>query len=224
MVRAIPVVLWYVFLIAVTIRMTVFYVKNYTRVKIGYPIAVLVLFTILVFLYSFPLPEIFGKRASDLWMQVTNGGYLVEESYSFLSPIGLGLLTIKLYCVSNLIVGMVYWIFERLLGHAEKTKEENRKKKAVQLRKDITYKKDELPPVFSDFWFISDIMPLHGIIEYNGEKIEIINNSGVQIPEGTKKIYARRIKDYKQIDSKSDTMQSDKFIPYIEIWAIEKIN
>ena len=223
MVRAIPVILWYVFILAFTIRMTVCYVKNYTTVKIGYPIAVLAIFTVLVFLYSFPIPKIFGKRAADLWMKVTNGGYLVEETYSFLSPLGLTLLTIKLYCTSNLIVGIIYLIFERLLGNAEKQNDAYRKKKAVQLRKDITDGQYELPEVNEDFCFTTDAMPLNGIIEYHGERIEIINNSGVRMPEGRKKIYARRIKDYKQLDCKTDAEQSDEIIPYIEIWAIEKI-
>ena len=223
MVRATLVVLYFVITIAITVWMTILYVKNYRTVKIGYPIAVLVLFTVLIILYSFPMPKLFGEKASEIWLQITNGGYLVDESYSFLTPIGLGLLTLKLYCTSNVVVGLFYLIMEKLLHHAEKLNELNRKQKAVELRKENASYCLDLPEINQDFCFITDIMPVNGIIEYKGQKIEIINNSGKKIPEGHKKIYARRIKDFKQIDSKTDAKQPEDIIPYIEIWDFEAI-
>ena len=224
MVRAAIVILYFLITIAITVWMTIIYVKNYRTIKIGYPIAVLAIFTVLIIIYSFPMPEFFGEKAADIWMKVTNGGYLVEETYRFMTPIGLGLLTIKLYCTSNVVVGLFYLILEKLLHHAEKQTELNRKQKAAELRKENASYSLDLPEVNEDFCFFTDIMPVNGIIEYKGQKIEIINNSGKKIPEGHKKMYARRIKDFKQIDSKTDAKQPDELIPYIEIWDFEAIN
>ena len=224
MVRSIFVVLYSLIIFGITVWMTILYVKNYRTVKIGYPIAVLAIFTALIIFYSFPMPTIFGEKAAEVWMKLTHGGYLIENTYRLITPLGLGILTLLLYCTSNVIVGLLYLILEKLLHHAEKQNELNRKQKAVEIRKENASYQIDLPEVYQDFCFFTEIMPVNGIIEYEGQKIEIINNSGKKIPAGYKKVYARRIKDYKQLDSKTDAKQPDDIIPYIEIWDIEKID
>ena len=225
MVGAVPVILYAVISFAITIWMTVFYARNYRRIRIGYPIAVLAVFTALVTLNAFPVEVILGQHASEIWISINNGGYYSHGAYDFFTILGLTLLTLRLYCTANVVVGLFYVLLECIFRKADaKESEADRKSRAVDYRKELCSRNSSIPEVNQDFSFTTDRMPENGIIVYEDRKIEIINNSGKRMPEGIKRIYARHIGDYRQHDSRNGSVQSDELIPYIEIWAFEPIN